>query len=163
GGNHAPGDWTRPAGRSGDCCRGHNLRSDHARYRFESRAPGRGRCSGMDKNFVIELKGVYKVYGNIPRALRQLEQGKDKAFILKEYGHVVALNNLDMAIASGELFVVMGLSGSGKSTLIRMLNALIVPSRGQVLVAGRDILKLNSRELQRFRAHHISMVFQHFG
>jgi glycine betaine/proline transport system ATP-binding protein len=111
----------------------------------------------------IEITGVYKVYGNIERALRQLELGKDKAFILKEYGDVVALNNVNLVVSRGEVFVVMGLSGSGKSTLIRMVNALIEPSRGEIVVAGRDILKLNASELQRFRAHHISMVFQHFG
>jgi osmoprotectant transport system ATP-binding protein len=46
--------------------------------------------------------------------------------------------DLDLAIASGELFALVGRSGAGKSTLLRLVNRLTLPSGGQVLVDGRD-------------------------
>ncbi len=54
----------------------------------------------------------------------------------------------------------MGLSGSGKSTLIRLLNRLIDPSLGEVLVKGRAINGLNPADLRALRARTIGMVFQ---
>src|SRR3546814_8895700 len=57
----------------------------------------------------------------------------------------------------------MGLSGSGKSTLIRMLNRLIEPTSGQILLDGRDITKLGEDELIRVRQRDIGMVFQSFA
>jgi glycine betaine/proline transport system ATP-binding protein len=57
----------------------------------------------------------------------------------------------------------MGLSGSGKSTLVRMLNRLLDPTSGQILVDGQDILQLDDEQLRDLRRNKISMVFQHFG
>jgi glycine betaine/proline transport system ATP-binding protein len=54
----------------------------------------------------------------------------------------------------------MGLSGSGKSTLIRLLNRLIEPSLGKILVKGKDISAMNAAQLRDIRAHNIGMVFQ---
>ncbi len=59
--------------------------------------------------------------------------------------------------------VVMGLSGSGKSTLIRHINRLIEPTTGQILLDGKDVLKLDELQLRDLRRHKISMVFQRFG
>ncbi len=57
----------------------------------------------------------------------------------------------------------MGLSGSGKSTMIRHFNRLIDPTMGQILVEGVDVMQLSSKELEEFRRHKMSMVFQRFG
>ena len=57
----------------------------------------------------------------------------------------------------------MGLSGSGKSTMIRHFNRLIDPTMGQILVEGIDVMQLSSKELEAFRRHKMSMVFQRFG
>ncbi len=62
-----------------------------------------------------------------------------------------------------ETFVIMGLSGSGKSTIIRCLNRLIEPTRGQVLIYGDDIMKMNKEKLRQIRRTKMSMVFQNFG
>lgn len=56
-----------------------------------------------------------------------------------------------LAIEEGEIFVIMGLSGSGKSTMVRLLNRLIEPTRGQVLIDGVDIAKISDAELREVR------------
>ena len=69
----------------------------------------------------------------------------------------------DFTIEAGEIFVVMGLSGSGKSTLVRMLNRLIEPTAGRIVVDGQDINALSERDLRALRRKDISMVFQSFA
>ena len=58
------------------------------------------------------------------------------------YGPVNALSNLDLEIASGELFVLLGGSGSGKTTLLRTLGGFIEPAAGRILLGGQDITRL---------------------
>jgi putrescine transport system ATP-binding protein len=58
------------------------------------------------------------------------------------YGPVNALSNLDLEIASGELFVLLGGSGSGKTTLLRTLGGFIEPSAGRIRLGGLDITHL---------------------
>ncbi len=58
------------------------------------------------------------------------------------YGPVTALENLDLQIASGEMFVLLGGSGSGKTTLLRALGGFIEPSAGSVVLNGQDITRL---------------------
>lgn len=57
----------------------------------------------------------------------------------------------------------MGLSGSGKSTLVRLLNRLIEPTQGSVLLKGKDIAHISEQELRDVRRKNISMVFQNFA
>ena len=57
----------------------------------------------------------------------------------------------------------MGLSGSGKSSLIKCINLLNIPSSGEILVDGDNILNYSKRELRTYRQRKISMVFQDFG
>ena len=73
------------------------------------------------------------------------------------------VNDASFEVFEGEIFVVMGLSGSGKSTLVRLLNRLIEPTSGQVLVDDRDIARMSELELREFRRRSISMVFQSFA
>ncbi|MCL4150228.1 UNVERIFIED_CONTAM: hypothetical protein GTU68_015611, partial [Idotea baltica] len=51
----------------------------------------------------------------------------------------------------------MGLSGSGKSTLIRHFNRLIDPTQGKIMVEGIDVMSLNTKQLEEFRRHKMSM------
>ena len=75
---------------------------------------------------------------------------------------IVALDGIDLTIEDGEIFGIIGLSGAGKSTLVRCINLLEKPTRGQVLVDGRDLATLSRRELLRTRRS-IGMIFQGFN
>lgn len=74
-----------------------------------------------------------------------------------------ALNNINLNIYAGEIFVIVGLSGSGKSTLLRTLNHLIPATSGAVTFQGRALATLKSAELIALRRQHIGMVFQSFA
>jgi glycine betaine/proline transport system ATP-binding protein len=113
---------------------------------------------------IIEVQSLTKVFGNDPkRAYRLLEEGWSKERIAKEAKLTVGVNRVSFSIEQGEIFVIMGLSGSGKSTLVRLLNRLIEPTSGKVLINGRDIVQLNAEELRQVRRKTISMVFQKFA
>ncbi|MEH0689091.1 glycine betaine/L-proline ABC transporter ATP-binding protein [Vibrio cholerae] len=113
---------------------------------------------------LIEISGLYKVFGAKPHSvMERVKQGQSKDDVLAETGHTVGLKEINLQINKGEIFVIMGLSGSGKSTLIRHFNRLIDPTEGQILVEGTDVMKLSQSELEEFRRHKMSMVFQRFG
>jgi putrescine transport system ATP-binding protein len=57
------------------------------------------------------------------------------------YGPAVALHDLSLTVASGEMFALLGASGSGKSTLLRVLAGFIAPTRGRILLDGRDVTR----------------------
>lgn len=69
------------------------------------------------------------------------------------------LKKINLSIEPSEIFVIMGLSGAGKSTILRLLNGLIRPTSGAVIVDGRDISRASEQELTQIRRQ-VSMVFQ---
>ncbi|MFD1949386.1 methionine ABC transporter ATP-binding protein [Sphingomonas arantia] len=77
-------------------------------------------------------------------------------------GGAVALDDVTLDVARGEVFGIIGRSGAGKSTLIRMLNGLERPSAGQVLVDGADVATLDDAALRTLRRR-VGMIFQQFG
>jgi glycine betaine/proline transport system ATP-binding protein len=112
----------------------------------------------------VSCRNVWKIYG--PKAdkivgtpLADLPRSELQA----KTGCVAAVRDVSFDVAKGEVFVVMGLSGSGKSTLVRMLNRLLDPSAGQVLIDDEDLVQLDDDQLREVRRTKISMVFQHFG
>ncbi|WP_062106141.1 quaternary amine ABC transporter ATP-binding protein [Bacillus niameyensis] len=112
----------------------------------------------------IEVKNVTKIFGkNIKKAKQLLQEGKNKQEILKSTNATVGVNNAQFEVFDGEIFVIMGLSGSGKSTLVRMLNRLIEPTDGQILLDGIDLVTLKKDELREVRRKKIGMVFQKFA
>lgn len=112
----------------------------------------------------IEVKNVTKVFGKQPKlALEYLDQGLEKDEILNKSGMTVGVNKASFEIKDGEIFVIMGLSGSGKSTLVRLLNRLIEPTSGSVLIDGEEITSMSKDELRRVRRKKMGMVFQRFA
>jgi glycine betaine/proline transport system ATP-binding protein len=113
---------------------------------------------------MIELRHLTKMFGRKEAvALAMAEQGASKADILAATGCTLALRDVTLDIADGEVCVLMGLSGSGKSTLVRHINRLIEPSNGEIRVDGADVRSLDARALREFRRRQVSMVFQGFG
>ncbi|MGI8306892.1 quaternary amine ABC transporter ATP-binding protein [Saccharopolyspora hattusasensis] len=109
------------------------------------------------------MERLYKIFGPQPTELvRRLEAGADEDEI-KAAGATAAVVDASFDVGEGETFVVMGLSGSGKSTLIRMLNGLLTPTTGRVLVDGEDITGMSAKALRAMRQQRMSMVFQHFA
>lgn len=112
----------------------------------------------------ISIKELYLIFGSEKRkALRMLKEGKSKSSILKETHCTIAVQNANLTINEGEIFVIMGLSGSGKSTLLRCINRLIKPTQGEVIINGRDIAMASDKELREIRRKELAMVFQNFG
>lgn len=112
----------------------------------------------------IEINNLYKIFGDHPQsALSLLKKGKSKEEIFEETGQTVGVQDASFSVKTGEIFVVMGLSGSGKSTLVRMLNRLIDPTSGEIIVNGENVTKMNAKQLVNFRRNHMSMVFQSFA
>ena len=118
----------------------------------------------MTRLALIELREVSKVFGHSPQtALKLLEEGWSKERLAKEKQLIVGVNRVSLQIEEGEIFVIMGLSGSGKSTLVRMLNRLIEPTAGQILIRGQNIMDLNDEGLRELRRKTVGMVFQKFA
>lgn len=76
--------------------------------------------------------------------------------------HVQALKDVNLCVARGDIFDVVGYSGAGKSTPLRTINGLEIPSTGKVLVDGADIGSLNGKQLSEARQN-IGMIFQQFN
>ena len=74
---------------------------------------------------MIEFKNVSKIYDKKP-----------------------ALQHMSLTIKSGEFFVIVGTSGSGKTTTLKMINRLLTPTEGTVLIDGSDISQLDPRKLR---------------
>lgn len=112
----------------------------------------------------IALRNVFKIFGSRPEvALRMVHDGMDKTAVHARTGCTIGVHDASFEIRAGEIFVIMGLSGSGKSTLLRLLNRLIEPTAGEILIDGRDIAKMSRNELTALRRSDMGMVFQSFA
>jgi len=69
--------------------------------------------------------------------------------VTKRYGSEIAVNSLSLEIGGGEICVLVGPSGCGKTTTLRMINRLIEPTSGRILIDGRNALEMNPVELRR--------------
>jgi putative ABC transport system ATP-binding protein len=87
--------------------------------------------------------------------------------LTKRYGsgatEVVAVRDLSLTVAPGEVVLVMGPSGSGKTTLLLMLGGLLRPTEGPIRLDGSDIATLGERKLPAIRLHQVGFVFQDFN
>ena len=69
--------------------------------------------------------------------------------LTKVYDSVAAVDDVSMVVEAGALTVIVGASGSGKSTLMRMVNRVVEPTSGRVLIDGEDTAGLPVHELRR--------------
>ena len=116
----------------------------------------------------VEFDNVSIVFGSKPKlALPLMDQGLERAEILKRTDQVLGVHNCSLNVAQGEILVLMGLSGSGKSTLLRAVNGLNTVARGAVRVHdgdhSYDVTTCSASDLRRLRQKSVSMVFQQFG
>jgi putative ABC transport system ATP-binding protein len=77
-------------------------------------------------------------------------------------GRVEALKGVSVALAGGELTLLMGPSGSGKTTLLSILGCMLTPTSGTVRVVGRSTAGADPEDLAKFRREHIGFVFQSY-
>ena len=96
------------------------------------------------RDVVIEVKNLYKIY----------KVGTNR---------VHALNGVDFKVYEGEFCAIVGTSGSGKSTLLNMLAGLEKPTKGEIIIAGHHIEKMNENKLVRFRRQNVGFIFQSFN
>ena len=112
----------------------------------------------------LQIRDLTKVFGTRPeQALALLREGKPKDEIFARTGQVVGLSGVNFDVQAGDIYVLMGLSGSGKSTLIRLINRLVEPTAGSVVVDGEDIVRMKPADLVRWRRKRVAMVFQSFA
>lgn len=95
---------------------------------------------------LLEVKNVKKIYTT--------RFGKNQ---------VQALSNVNFSVEVGEYVSIMGESGSGKTTLLNILAALDKPTRGSVLLQGKDLTHIREKEITNFRREHLGFVFQDFN
>ncbi|MBQ7795232.1 MAG: ABC transporter ATP-binding protein [Lachnospiraceae bacterium] len=93
---------------------------------------------------MIQVKDLYKIY----------KMGETK---------VHALDGVDFEIYRGEFCAITGPSGSGKSTLLNMLAGLEHPTKGEIIIAGKHIEKLNEKQLVTFRRERVGFIFQSYN
>lgn len=93
---------------------------------------------------ILQLKHVSKCYGNGETAVH-------------------ALKDVSFSVAPGAFVAIVGTSGSGKSTLLNLIGGLDVPSKGEIILNGRNIARLSRKEQTIFRRRHIGFVFQNYS
>ncbi|MFZ6022164.1 MAG: ABC transporter ATP-binding protein [Patescibacteria group bacterium] len=95
-------------------------------------------------NNILELTNVTKEYKNGSKVL-------------------AAVKDLNYSLKEGEDVAIVGPSGSGKSTLLNLIGGLDRPTKGQIVINGQDLSKLNDKQLSIFRNQTIGFVFQFFN
>jgi glycine betaine/proline transport system ATP-binding protein len=120
--------------------------------------------NASDERSGIEIRNLYKIFGAHPaRYIEAVQNGMTKDELNDKHNHVLGLQNINLELPPGQISVIMGLSGSGKSTLIRHINGLIMPTAGEILYNGRDVMQMTPLQLREFRRHETAMVFQKFA
>jgi len=76
---------------------------------------------------------------------------------------VIAVKDISMDVAPGEVVLIMGPSGSGKTTLLSMLGGLLKPSGGHIQIGEDDLTRLDERRLPGVRLRRIGFIFQDFN
>ena len=81
----------------------------------------------------------------------------------KKYGNLEVVKGVSLAIDAGEFVCLVGKSGCGKTTLLSILSGLEKPTRGQVVLNGKEIDGVSEDELALFRRENVGFIFQSFN
>ncbi|MGE5278799.1 MAG: ABC transporter ATP-binding protein [Acidobacteriota bacterium] len=73
---------------------------------------------------------------------------------------IPVLNDINLEVPEGEYVALMGPSGSGKTTLLNLIAGIDSPTRGRIVIGGRDIATMSQTELAEWRSHTIGFIFQ---
>ena len=118
----------------------------------------------QNNNAKLVCQGVWKLFGDNPSAfLKSFKDSKPQPKDVLDAGYIGAVQDCNLEVNDGEIFVIMGLSGSGKSTLLRLLSRLIDPSAGHIYFNGEDLAALSKKQMIEIRRHSMGMVFQQFA
>src|SRR5436305_2788171 len=93
---------------------------------------------------LVEIRDVHKVYR-------------------RDQFDVPVLNGITLAVPRGDFLALMGPSGSGKTTLLNLIAGIDRPTRGQIVVDGREISRFSESALAGWRARHIGFIFQMYN
>ncbi len=93
---------------------------------------------------ILELRDVCKIY----------KIGTEELY---------AVNHVNLSISQGEFISIVGPSGSGKSTLMHLIGILDTPSRGEIVLEGKNVARLKEKELAKIRNKKIGFIFQAFN
>jgi putative ABC transport system ATP-binding protein len=93
---------------------------------------------------LVEIRDVHKIYR-------------------RDSFDVPVLNGLSVTVPRGDFLALMGPSGSGKTTLLNLIAGIDRPTRGQVIVDGKDISTLSETKLASWRAAHVGFIFQMYN
>lgn len=98
----------------------------------------------MKKKNFIEVKNLYKTYDVGGKPFN-------------------ALDGVNLSIDQGEFVVILGPSGAGKSTLLNLLGGMDTVTKGSILIDDKDISKLDSKGLTKYRANEVGFIFQFYN
>jgi oligopeptide transport system ATP-binding protein len=127
------------------------ITSDAEVDKAEREAPlgtGAHERGGSTSEPLLELRGLKKHF--------PLTQG---IVFRKTIGHVRAVDGVDLTLGRGETLGLVGESGCGKSTVSKLLVALEKPTEGRILYKGRDVTRMNRRQLKQYRRE-VQIIFQ---
>ena len=93
---------------------------------------------------LVEIRDVHKVYR-------------------RDQFDVPVLNGISLAVPRGDFLALMGPSGSGKTTLLNLIAGIDRPTRGEIIVEGREISRFSESALAGWRARHIGFIFQMYN
>lgn len=94
-------------------------------------------------NIIIKVENVFKIYGSTENAFN-------------------AVKGVSFDVEKGIFFSIMGKSGSGKSTLLHLMAALDKPTKGKIIINGRELEQLSEKERCKFRNENVGFVFQSY-
>ena len=83
--------------------------------------------------------------------------------VCRRYGNQEVLKDFSLTVQEGGFEALMGPSGSGKSTFLHLAAGLLSADAGEILVGGRDVVKMGDTEATKFRRRHVGVVFQSFN